>query len=164
MQNLNIENKTSFMCSFDISSLFTNVPLSETIKICADAFYWTELNSPTFPELVFIELMKTATCSVEFILNNVPKKGWCPYGYPLGPALANIFVGFHEERFFDYNQKPGVYFWYVDDTFTIFKKEGECDIFQKHLNNLHPAFQFTSEKEENDSLPFLDVLVKKSNT
>ena len=26
-----------FMCSFDISSLFTNVPLEETINICADA-------------------------------------------------------------------------------------------------------------------------------
>ena len=31
-------------------------------------------------------------------------------GSPLGPALANIFVGFHEERLFDYDQKPGVYF------------------------------------------------------
>ena len=38
-------------------------------------------------------------------------------GSPLGPALANIFVGFHEERLFDYDQKPGVYFRYVDDTF-----------------------------------------------
>ena len=70
MQNLNIENETSFMCSFDISSLFTNVPLSETIKICADALYRSELNSPPFPEEVFIELMETATRSVEFSFNN----------------------------------------------------------------------------------------------
>ena len=28
-----------FFCSFDISSLFTNVPLAETIEICADALY-----------------------------------------------------------------------------------------------------------------------------
>ena len=70
MQKLNIENETSFMCSFDISSLFTNVPLSETIKICADALYRSELNSPPFPEEVFIELMETATRSVEFSFNN----------------------------------------------------------------------------------------------
>jgi len=28
-----------FLCSFDIASLFTNVPLAETIQICADALY-----------------------------------------------------------------------------------------------------------------------------
>ena len=70
MKNLNIKNETSFMCSFDISSPFTNVPLSETIIICADALYRSELNSPPFPEEVFIELMETATRSVEFSFNN----------------------------------------------------------------------------------------------
>ena len=29
----------SFLCSFDISSLFTNIPLNETIQICADTLY-----------------------------------------------------------------------------------------------------------------------------
>ena len=75
-------------------------------------------------------------------------------GSPLGPALANIFVCFHEECLFDYDQKPGVYFRYVDDAYSNFKTEAECDIFLKHLNNLHQALQLTSEKEENDSLPF----------
>ena len=53
---------------------------------------------------------------------------------------------------------------YVDDTYTIFKTESECDTFLKHLNSLHPALQFTFEKEENDSLQFLEVLVEKPNT
>ena len=120
MQNLNIQNETSFMCSLDISSLFTNVPLSETIKICADALYRNELNSPPFPEEVFIILMETATHSVEFCFNNemYQQKDGVAMGSPLGPALANIFVGFHEERFFDYER-------YVDDTYTNFKTEAE---------------------------------------
>ena len=103
--------------------------------------------------------METATRSVEFSLNNEmnQQKDGVAMGSPLGPSLANIFVGFHEKRLFDYDQKPGVYFRYVDDTYTIFKTEAECDTFLKHLNNLHPALQFTFEKEENDSLPFLDV-------
>ena len=29
----------SFMASFDVKSLFTNVPLQETVDICADALY-----------------------------------------------------------------------------------------------------------------------------
>ena len=38
MQNLDIDPNV-FMCSFDVSSLFTNVPLDETIKICSEALY-----------------------------------------------------------------------------------------------------------------------------
>ena len=29
----------SFMCSFDVKSLFTNVPIEETIQICLDVCY-----------------------------------------------------------------------------------------------------------------------------
>ena len=159
-------DETSFMCSFDISSLFTDLHLNETIKICADALYRRELNSPPFPEEVFIELMETATRSVEFSFNNerYQQKDGVAMGCPLGPALANIFVGFHEERLFDCVQKPGVYFRYVDDTYTILKTEAECDNFLKRLNGLHTALHFTFEKEENNSLLFLDVLVDRSDT
>ena len=54
------------MCSFDISSLFTNVLLGETIKICGHVLYQSELDRPPFREEVFIELMETVTYSVEF--------------------------------------------------------------------------------------------------
>ena len=118
MQYLNIKGETSFICSFDISSLFTNVPLSDTIKICADALYRSEHKSPPFPEEVFIELMETATRSVEFSFDNemYQQKDGVAMGNPLGPALANIFVGFHEERLFDCDQKAGVYFRHVGYT------------------------------------------------
>ena len=85
-------------------------------------------------------------------------------GTPLGPALANIFVGFHEGCLFYCDQKPGVYFRYVDDTYTIFKTEAEYDTFLKNLNDLHTTLQFTFEKEVKNSLPFLDVLVEKPDT
>ena len=39
IQNYNVDPAKTFLCSFDISSLFTNVPLDETIGICADALY-----------------------------------------------------------------------------------------------------------------------------
>eukprot|EP00794_Sanderia_malayensis_P010538 gene10538-11650_t len=37
IQNLELNPAKTFLCSFDVSSLFTNVPLDETIKICAEA-------------------------------------------------------------------------------------------------------------------------------
>ena len=38
----NLDPSSVFLCSFDISSLFANVPLAETIQICADALYSSE--------------------------------------------------------------------------------------------------------------------------
>ena len=38
MQNLDIDHNV-FMCSFDVSSLFTIVTLDETIKVCLESFY-----------------------------------------------------------------------------------------------------------------------------
>ena len=40
----------------------------------------------------------------------------------------------------------------------------DCNYFQGKLNLLHPALKFTVEKEQNNSLNFLDVLVEKEGT
>ena len=164
IQELKIDCNKSFLCSFDIRSLFTNVPLNETINICAEALYDGKLPTPIIPKHVFVELMKIATTSVEFSFDNIMYKqiDGVAMGSPLGPALANIFVGYHESKLFSKLSKPIVYCRYVDDTFVIFNNELDFDNFFNNLNLLHPALQFTFEKENNSSLPFLDVLVTKS--
>ena len=55
---------TPFIVSFDIASLFTNVPLEEGIFICADFLYRSPLTSVlSFPETVFMELMELVSFS-----------------------------------------------------------------------------------------------------
>ena len=83
-------------------------------------------------------------------------------GSPLGPALANIFVGYYESKLFQTTSKPEMYYRYMDDTFVVFSNEDECDLFLDSLNSLQPSLRFTFEKESNLALPFLDVLVEKS--
>ena len=85
-------------------------------------------------------------------------------GSPLGPAISNIFVVFHESRLLHNTAKPGVYFRYVDDIFVIFGSELDCDNFQQKLNLLHPVLKFTVEKEQNNYLNFLYVWVEKEGT
>ena len=63
MQNFDIDRNV-FMCCFDISSLFINVPLDVTIKICSDALYYDSDLQPVIPKDVFVELIKSATSSV----------------------------------------------------------------------------------------------------
>ena len=81
-------------------------------------------------------------------------------GSPLGPASANIFVGYYEEKLFSEISKPAVYFRYVNDIFVIFQNEKESEEFLIRLNGLHSSLQFTFEKDKNNSLPFLDVHVE----
>jgi len=69
-QNCNLEPAKSFLCSFDISSLITNVPLDETMEICADALYRGHLDCPPFPGDTFREFMLIATKGVEFSFNS----------------------------------------------------------------------------------------------
>ena len=58
---------------------------------------------------------------------------------------------------------PIVYYRYVDDIFALFESRTACDNFQAWLNTLHPALKFTTELESSNTLPFLDVLVDRSN-
>ena len=74
MQDLRLEGKDVYLCSFDISSLFTNVPLKETIGICAEVLYKDPSSTPPIPQAVFIELMESATSSVEFSFNDTMYK------------------------------------------------------------------------------------------
>ena len=83
-------------------------------------------------------------------------------GSPLGPVLTNIFVGYFDSKLFSRVQKLTIYFRYVDDTFVIFKLESDVDDFLVTLNRLHPAPKFAFEKEHDDKLPFLDILVERT--
>ena len=58
-----------FMCSFDVSLLFTNVPLDETIEICLDELY-ALANPPSLqslPRLVLKNLLLFATKKSHFV-------------------------------------------------------------------------------------------------
>ena len=68
MQNVDID-PNAFMCSFDVSSLFTIIPLDETIKIHSEALYDECDSQSVIPKDVFVELMKSAASLVEFSFN-----------------------------------------------------------------------------------------------
>ena len=86
---------------FDIKSLFTNVPLEETIEICVDQLYHSDIDiTPlTLKEESFKKILRKVTTGVEFSFDGVMYRqtDGVAMGSPLGPVLANIFVGFHEE-------------------------------------------------------------------
>ena len=47
----------------------------------------------------------------------------------------------------------------MDDTFCIFQNRTQVEYCLNYLNREHLTIKFTQELEENNSLPFLDILV-----
>ena len=83
-------------------------------------------------------------------------------GSPCSPLVANLFLDRLENSILDQLQhKPKFYGRYVDDIFSIVKKD-ELNLLHNKLNSFHPNVQFTVEQEENGCLPFLNVLVKRN--
>ena len=58
--------------------------------------------------------------------------------------------------------KPVYYKRYVDDIFALFRSPHHLEKFNEYLNTKNPNLKFTSEKEVNGSLPFLDVLISQN--
>ena len=82
--------------------------------------------------------MKSVTFSVKVSFNNIMYKqtDGVAMRSPLGPALANMFVGYYKEKLFFETRKPPFYFRYASNTFVIFDHEAEADEFLTILNCL----------------------------
>ena len=59
--------------------------------------------------------------------------------------------------------KPVFYNRYVDDTCAEFKSTHPPDLSLKYLNNNHSSIKFTREKENNNQLAFLDILISNAD-
>ena len=150
----------------DVESLFTNLPLAETIDICCDELFKTETLVSGMNKGEFKRLLEYATKEMVFLYNGSYYKQieGVAMGSPLGPILANIFLCYHEKHWLEdcpVEFKPIEYIRYVDDTFVLFRNESNVEEFQKYLNTKHPNIKFTVEKEQDNKLPFLDVEVTR---
>lgn len=75
---------------------------------------------------------------------------------------ANIFICSLEQKYLNgcpTEIKPVLYRRYVDDTFCLFKHRDHIDKFLEYINNFHSNIKFTVDVQEDNKLPFLDVLV-----
>ena len=156
------------MASFDVSSLFTNVPLDETIDLCTDlAFDETDKlqhRDCSLDHTQFRKLLGFAVKENHFVFNGqlFDQINGVAMGSPLGPSLANILMSQLEKRYLancPSEFKPVLYCRYVDDTYCLFRDRNHINMFLEYINYQHPNINFTTEIESENSLPFLDVLV-----
>jgi hypothetical protein len=151
-------NPNDVLVSFDVVSLFTNVPVSLAIEVIDQR--WNHISNYTsLSKDMFFEALK-------FCLTN----GYCKYdnvyyaqvegvamGSPLSPIVAEIVL---DNLFRTINEKNEVRFIvkYVDDSLCIINKNYVNDILV-YMNNYHNRLQFTCEHEKDGSINFLDVTI-----
>ena len=156
------------MASFDIQSLFTNIPLDETIDICVDMVYNKRKKVKGMLKRHFKQLLTLSVKSSFFLFNGVYYKqiDGVAMGSPLGPTLANLFLTYYEDRWLDncpIQFRPRYYRRYVDDVFLMFERKDQVKKFLKYMNTRHPNIQFTCEEESNNKISFLDVSITRMN-
>jgi len=160
-------SKNSKMISFDIESLFTNIPVDETIEIIYNKLYYTNPKlRPFIPENYFRQLLDFATKFTHFLLNKkyYDQCDGVSMGTPLAAIFAEVFMGHFEEQHLPAllnNKDSKLLTWrrYVDDTFTIFKNDANAAGIRQLLNTFHPCIKFTIESEIDGAIPFLNVEV-----
>nr|XP_027231121.1 uncharacterized protein LOC113822785 [Penaeus vannamei] len=155
------------MASFDVTNLFTNLPLVETIAIIIDSLFNHSTHINGLNKLHFRKLLEFATKDIAFFFNGELYKqiDGVAMGSPLGPTLANIFMCFHEKRWLTNcppDFRPSYYYRYVD-TLLLFKSQIQVQKFLQYMNSQHKNIKFTCELESNGKLPFLDVSISRDN-
>ena len=165
LKNVNTNNK--FMVSFDVNNLFTNIPLTESINL---AVSYIKQNSPNLKlsNEDLTKLFSFATAQTHFLFNGTTydQKDGVSMGSPLAPVLANLFMGHHENIWLQNYSKSKLSFYrrYFDDTFCLFNSEQDALSFFDFINKQHPNITFSMEKEVNNRLAFLDVLVDNASS
>ena len=114
------------MSSRDVDSLFTNIPLEETINIFTNLLYSNDDVIEGINRSEFKSLLSLATQELYFIFNDVLYKqmGSVAMGLSLAPTMANVFLSFYEVTWLEQCPKEFelvFYRRYGDDIFVFFK-------------------------------------------
>ena len=94
-----VSSNNNFLVSYHVCSLLTSIPLQETIQIAVELIFQ---NNPqlkvTKRELK--QLFNFATSCTHFIFNGsfYDQVDGVSMGSPLGTVLANLFMGYHEQK------------------------------------------------------------------
>ena len=154
------------LASFDITNMYTNIPTHELTDIIKFLFKQNSIDPTTQTELN--EICNTILTQNYFRFSNIQcsQKQGLVMGAPSSSILPQVYLHFLENtqiyNILIQHQIIG-YFRYVDDILIVYSDENTdihkvLDLF----NNISPTLTFTIEKEQNNSINFLDISIHKN--
>lgn len=150
--------ENEIMVSYDVESLYPNVPVDEAIVILRN---WLETNGVLSQYVeMYVELTKLCMDQNYFMFRNkfYKQKFGTAMGNSLSSFISELFMAFFEMNISDDPRFPRVWFRFADDVFSIMNRQN-VEPTLTWLNTVKPTIKFTKEEEENGKIPFLDVMV-----
>ena len=155
------------LVSFDVESLFTNVPVEESITIIKRRLQEDNAveERTTLSRNTVVDLLDLCLKSTYFQYKGefYQQVDGAAMGSPVSPIVANIYMEEFEHQALKTAPKR-LRLWkrYVDDTFCIVKRSS-VEGFLAHLNTLKPTIRFTKELETQTQgrLPFSDTCLQR---
>ena len=153
--------------SFDVESLFTNVPLNKTINIILDRIYRQKLLKTNLKKRTMKKLLLDSCTKTAFSYDNILYQQCCEVsmGSSLAPVLANIILTEFEKVVVTPLMESGIlkfYCRYVDDTLVLVR-EDQIDKILKAFKQFHNNLRFTVDKFENEDVHFLDLKIMNNS-
>ena len=152
------------LASYDVTSLFTSVPIEAALNIIRDLLEKDEkLNDRTvmsvqsIMELLGFYLHNTYFSSQNKFYEQVEGG---TMGSPISPIVPNLYVEYFEGRALRSAANPSwVWYRFLDDIWVIQQQFSKQE-FLDHINSIDPAIKFTIEGTQgNGAIPFLDTLI-----
>ncbi|XP_071792712.1 uncharacterized protein [Asterias amurensis] len=166
-RNLTLQ-PTDILVSFDVESLFTNVPTDEACFLAKERLS----HDPSLPDRAGLspdqihDLLYTCVSSscFQFQGKYYEQTAGTSIGFPISPVLAYIFMEeFESSSLLTADLRPSLWLRYVDDTFVVWPHgQDSLHEFLQYLNQQHSSIKFTMEQEHSGKLPFLDVLITRN--
>ena len=164
LENVGFRNKV--LASFDVKSLFTNVPNEGAMEALEEALDSAEDKELPLPQADFISAVSLCTNfgSLEFNGEEFRQHSGLAMGSPLSPVLACLYMESLEKRhYLKIVGEHSTWLRYVDDVFLVTNQRNNLDEMLEKLNSVNPKIQFTLEREKDQKLAFLDTLVHRDN-
>ena len=148
--------------SLDIVSLFTSVPVQKCITIIKEVAQLDEVDIQFSAEAIGL-LIEACVTNVQMLFNGTYYRqiDGVAMGSPLGPVLANIYVGYIEQSVSDIDRDVFFFGRYVDDVLVVARDALTITHLRDRFNTVDCNIQFTAELESEGSIPFLDIRIHK---
>ena len=151
------------MVSFDVESLFTNVPIEGAVQAAlrklendSDLANRTNLTPTQIADLLNFVLGSTY---FQYNGSIYEQKDGAAVGSPVSAVIASIFMEeFEEQAIRNATCKPKIWNRYVEDTCKVLDRH-HFDGFLQFLNSQHPIIRYAMEIEKDNTIPFLDTTV-----
>ena len=164
-------NEEDILVSYDVTALFTNVSLDETINILVNKAFTDDWFNKTYGALNLqkdhlAKLLVITTTNQLFQFNGqlYEQTDGVAMGSPLGPLMANVFMCHLEEKLTCDGLMPHLYKRYLDDTLARMPSADAAAVFLTTLNGLHPSLTFTMEFPVDNKIPFIGIEIIKNRT